>query len=206
MVAKCLFVLLVFALAGCGGGGSNPAADPSKWTETAPANYKAEFVTSAGRFVIECRREWAPKGADRFYNLVKSGFYNSARFFRVVPGFVVQWGMPADPAVGRAWGENTVIPDDPPAQGNLVGFVSFASRGPNSRTTQVFVNLANNAQLDSMGFQPFGRVTTGLDVIYKIYPGYGETPQQPQIQAEGEAYLARDFPKLDKIERASIIP
>lgn len=197
-------------LTGCGA--SNPLSDPSKNQAQAPETYKAEFDTTAGQFVIDVRREWAPRGADRFYNLVKSGFYDNSRFFRVVPGFVVQWGIPASPAVAKAWGENTVIQDDPVKQSNGVGFVSFASRGPNSRTTQVFINLRANANLDEMGFSPFGLVTTGMDVVMKLHAGYGEGapmgqgPDQQRITSEGEEYLAREFAKLDKITRARIIP
>lgn len=204
-----LLTAFVLFLGGCGSSGS---LDPAKLNAKSPETYKAEFDTSAGKFVIDVRREWAPQGADRFYNLVKSGFYDNARFFRVVPGFVVQWGIPASPAVAKAWGENTVIPDDPVKQSNAAGFVSFASRGPNSRTTQVFINLRPNQNLDDMGFSPFGLVTTGMDVVTRLHSGYGEGapmgggPDQQRITAEGEAYLEKEFPKLDKINRARILP
>lgn len=204
-----LLTAAAIALTGCGA--SSSLTSPAQWQGKGPETYQAEFDTTAGKFVIDVRREWAPNGADRFYNLVKSGFYDDARFFRVVPGFVIQWGIPASPAVAKAWGENTVINDDPVRQSNNTGFVSFASRGPNSRTTQVFINLKPNVNLDEMGFSPFGLVTTGLDVVMKLHSGYGEGapmgqgPDQQRITNEGEAYLAKDFPKLDKITHARII-
>ena len=205
-----LLLLATLFLGACGSSG--PLSDPSKANSKAPETYQAEFDTTAGKFVVDVRREWAPLGADRFYNLVKSGFYDNARFFRVVPGFVVQFGIPASPAVAKAWGENTVIQDDPVKQSNAAGFLSFASRGPNTRTTQVFINLRPNQNLDDMGFAPFGLVTTGMDVVTKLHSGYGEGapmgagPDQQRITAEGEEYLSKEFPKLDKINRARILP
>lgn len=169
----------------------------------APNHYQARFDTSKGPFVIEVKREWAPIGADRFYQLVKSGFYDEARFFRVAPGFVIQWGIARDPILNSQWKEK-VIPDDPVKEGNLAGWVSFASSGPNTRTTQVFVNLANNLQLDSMGFSAFGHITEGLDVIARIYTGYGEQPVQSLIETQGNAYLKQNFPNLDYIKTARI--
>jgi peptidyl-prolyl cis-trans isomerase A (cyclophilin A) len=168
-----------------------------------PAHYTARFDTSQGAFVIEVKHEWAPIGADRFYELVKSGFYDEARFFRVAPGFVIQWGIARDPMLNSQW-KDKVMPDDPVKEGNLAGYVSFASRGPNTRTTQIFVNLANNIQLDSMGFAAFGRITEGLDVIPRIYAGYRESPDQSLIETQGNAYLNQSFPKLDYIKTARI--
>lgn len=168
-----------------------------------PNHYKARFDTSQGAFVIEVKREWAPIGADRFYELVKSGFYDEARFFRVAPGFVIQWGIARDPMLNSQW-KDKVIPDDPVKEGNLAGYVSFASRGPNTRTTQVFVNLANNIQLDGMGFAAFGRITEGLDIIPRIFAGYTQQPDQAQIETQGNAYLNQSFPKLDYIKAARI--
>ncbi|HMD47979.1 MAG TPA: peptidylprolyl isomerase [Bryobacteraceae bacterium] len=169
-----------------------------------PAQYRARFDTSQGAFVIEVKREWAPIGADRFYQLVKSGFYDEARFFRVAPGFVIQWGIARDPILNSQW-KDKIIPDDPVKEANMAGYVSFASRGPNTRTTQIFLNLANNLQLDSMGFAAFGRVTEGLDVFSRIYAGYSaQPPDQALIEQQGNAYLGQNFPKLDYIKTARI--
>ena len=148
---------------------SNPAA----LTEQAPATYKAKFDTSRGVFVIEVRRDWAPNGADRFYNLVKNGFFDEARFFRVISGFMVQFGINGNPAVQRNW-RTAAIKDDPVKQSNTPGMVTFATGGPNTRTTQVFINYGNNARLDGQGFSPFGKVVSGMDVVEKLYAQYGE--------------------------------
>ena len=179
------------------------AFDPAKLKETAPATFAAEFDTSAGTFVVEVQRDLAPNGADRFFNLVKAGFFNDTRFFRVAPGFVVQWGLHGDPAVNTTW-RNANIPDDPVKEPNKRGNIVFATAGPNTRTTQLFINLKDNAFLDSMGFAPFGRVTKGMDVVDKITSEYGETPNQMLIQSRGNAYLKQAFPKLDYIKQASI--
>jgi len=168
-----------------------------------PAQYRARFDTTQGVFVIDVTRKWAPLGADRFYELVKSGFYDQARFFRVAPGFVIQWGIARDPILNSLW-KDKVIPDDPVKEANMSGYVSFASRGPNTRTTQIFVNLANNLQLDGMGFAAFGKVTEGLDVIGRMYGGYRESPDQSKIEEQGNAYLTQNFPKLDYIKTARI--
>jgi peptidyl-prolyl cis-trans isomerase A (cyclophilin A) len=185
------------------------ALDPATAKEQAPASYKARFTTSKGDFVVEVTRDWAPQGADRFYNLVKHGFFSEARFFRAIDGFMVQFGINGDPAVSAKWREAT-IPDDPVKQSNKRGYVTFATSGPNSRTTQLFINFGNNANLDGMGFAPFGKVATGMDVVDGVYKGYGEGapggagPNQGRIQAEGNAYLNRDFPKLDWVKEAKI--
>jgi peptidyl-prolyl cis-trans isomerase A (cyclophilin A) len=185
------------------------ALDPATAKEQAPATYKARFTTSKGDFVVEVTRDWAPQGADRFYNLVKHGFFSEARFFRAIEGFMVQFGINGDPAVSAKWREAT-IPDDPVKQSNKRGFVTFATSGKNSRTTQLFINFGNNATLDSMGFSPFGKVVTGMDVVDAVYKGYGEGapsgsgPNQGRIQGEGNAYLNRDFPKLDWVKEAKI--
>jgi peptidyl-prolyl cis-trans isomerase A (cyclophilin A) len=184
--------------------------DPSASTEQAPEIFRAQFDTSKGSFTIEVTRSWAPAGADRFYNLVKNGFYDGARFFRVLPGFVVQFGIPGDPEVARLW-RTAQFPDDPVTQSNVRGMITFATAGPNSRTTQVFVNLADNTSLDAMGFAPFGRVAEGMDIVGQLHSGYGEGaprgrgPEQGRIQTEGNAYLERQFPKLDHIQRAAIV-
>jgi peptidyl-prolyl cis-trans isomerase A (cyclophilin A) len=176
---------------------------PATLKAQAPAEYDVKFVTSAGDFVVHVKRDSAPLGADRFWNLVKHGFFNNAAFFRVVPGFVVQFGLNANPAVNKAW-DNAKFPDDPVKDSNHAGTLTFATAGPNTRTTQLFINLAENPRLDGMGFSPFATVTSGMDVIQKIYAGYGEQPDQEQITAHGAAYLTKSFPKLDVI-KATVI-
>jgi peptidyl-prolyl cis-trans isomerase A (cyclophilin A) len=176
---------------------------PSDLKGKAPEVYDVKFSTPKGDFVVEVVRSWAPQGADRFYNLVKHGFYNDAAFFRIVPGFVVQFGLSADPAVNRAW-HNADIKDDPVTQSNKVGYLTFATAGPNTRTTQVFINLGDNSGLDRQGFAPFGRVTSGMDVVQNLYSGYGEQPDQGAITNQGKAYTEKNFPKLDTIKSATI--
>jgi peptidyl-prolyl cis-trans isomerase A (cyclophilin A) len=176
---------------------------PSTLKATAPDEYEVTFKTTAGDFVVKVTRAWAPLGADRFYNLVKHGFFTDAAFFRVVPGFVVQFGLNAHPAVNAAW-EKAYIKDDPVTQSNHTGFLTFATAGPNTRTTQLFISLGENARLDSMGFSAFGQITTGMDVVQKIFSGYGESPDQAQITAEGKPYLDKHFPKLDRIVSATV--
>jgi peptidyl-prolyl cis-trans isomerase A (cyclophilin A) len=176
---------------------------PSDLKAKAPEVYDVKFSTPKGDFVVEVVRSWAPQGADRFYNLVKHGFYNDAAFFRIVPGFVVQFGLSADPAVNRAW-HNADIKDDPVTQSNKVGYLTFATAGPNTRTTQVFINLGDNSGLDRQGFAPFGRVTSGMDVVQNLYSGYGEQPDQGAITNQGKAYTDKNFPKLDTIKSAAI--
>jgi cyclophilin family peptidyl-prolyl cis-trans isomerase len=177
--------------------------------EQAPASYKVKFDTSKGPFVVQVTRDWAPQGADRFYNMVKSGFFDNTRFFRVVSGFMVQFGINGDPAVMAQW-RDSPIPDDKVTQSNKRGFITFATSGPNSRTTQVFINFADNSRLDQMGFSPFGQVTTGMNVVDQLYGGYGEGapngrgPDQGRIQREGNAYLTRDFGNMDYVKKATI--
>jgi peptidyl-prolyl cis-trans isomerase A (cyclophilin A) len=178
--------------------------NPSSLHETAPDVYEAKFSTTKGDFVVHVTRAWAPFGADRFYNLVKHHFYDHASFFRVVPGFVVQFGLSADPKVSRAW-QNATIRDDRVTQSNKPGFVTFATAGPNTRTTQIFINLGNNGGLDSQGFSPFGEVTQGMDIVKQLYSSYGESPDQGQITSKGKAYLDLSFPKLDSIKTAVIV-
>ena len=202
-------VLLLGVLAtpsfGQGGNLGNPAA----LNEKAPATYKARFDTSKGAFVLDVRRDWAPTGADRFYNLVKNGFYDDNRFFRVISGFMVQFGINGDPRVSAPW-RSAQINDDPVKQSNKRGFITFATSGPNSRTTQVFINFGDNGRLDGMGFSAFGQVTTGMNVVDALYSGYGEGapngrgPDQGRIQLQGNAYLTKDFPNLDYVKKATI--
>jgi peptidyl-prolyl cis-trans isomerase A (cyclophilin A) len=186
---------------------SNPAA----LNEKAPAVYKAKFDTSKGVFVVEVHRDWAPNGADRFYNLVKNGFYNDARFFRVISGFMVQFGISGDPKISAVWREAN-IKDDPVKESNQPGYITFATAGPNTRTTQVFINFGDNAGLDGQGFSPFGKIISGMEVVNALFSGYGEGaprgdgPDQGQVQQQGNAYLAKDFPKLDFIRTATIEP
>ena len=182
---------------------------PSLLTEKAPETFKARLDTSKGLVVIEVHRDWAALGADRFYNLVKNGFYDNIRFFRVLDNFMAQFGINGDPAVMAAWrGAN--IKDDAVKQSNKRGFITFATGGPNTRTTQVFINFKDNVGLDGQGFSPFGEVVSGMDVVDKLYSGYGEGapqgrgPDQSRTQMEGNAYLTKEFPKLDFIKKATI--
>jgi peptidyl-prolyl cis-trans isomerase A (cyclophilin A) len=183
---------------------------PSSLRAKAPETYKVKFTTTKGDVVIQVNRAWAPQGADRFYNLVRAGFYKDAAFFRVLPGFMAQFGISARPEVAEAW-ENAKILDDRVIQSNKRGTITFAMAGPNTRTTQVFINYGDNARLDSDGFAPFGQVIEGMDVVDKFYSGYGEGapsgrgPDQQKLTAQGKAYLDRFFPQLDRIISASIV-
>lgn len=205
--------LIAAAVMGCGqesdSVGSNTEAlmnpDSPEMTQTAPEQFSVKMETTAGDFVIEVQRSWAPHGADRFYNLVKAGFYDETRFFRVVPHFIVQWGMHGDPEIGKVW-FNARIPDDPVVQSNDQGTVTFAkTNSPNSRTTQLFINLRANANLDGMGFAPFGRVIEGMEAVEAINPEYGEQPSQGKIFEQGNAYLERHYPNLTYIKKAAVI-
>jgi peptidyl-prolyl cis-trans isomerase A (cyclophilin A) len=185
--------------------------NPAGLTEKAPATFKANLDTSKGLIEITVNREWAPNGADRFYNLVKAGFYDDVRFFRVIPNFMAQFGIHGNPSVMAAW-RPAQIKDDPVKQSNQRGYVVFATAGPNTRTTQLFINFKDNSSLDKQGFAPFGQVTKGMDVVDKIYDGYGEGaprgkgPEQGRIQNEGNAYLTKEFPRMDYIKTATIAP
>lgn len=184
-------------------------SDPASLNEQAPPVYKVKFDTSKGTFVVEVHRDWAPNGADRFYNLVKNGFYNDARFFRVIDGFMVQFGLNGDPKVSAVW-RDANIKDDPVKQSNTRGMITFATAGPNTRTTQVFISFGDNASLDGQGFSPFGKVVSGMEVVDSLYAGYGEGapqghgPNQGIVQSLGNPYLAKAFPKLDYINKATI--
>jgi peptidyl-prolyl cis-trans isomerase A (cyclophilin A) len=183
---------------------------PALLRDKAPDEYKVKFTTTRGDFVVTVTRVWAPLGADRFYSLVKHHFYDNASFFRVLPGFVVQFGISAYPPVSAAW-KSAVIKDDPVVQSNLRGYLVFATSGANSRTTQVFVNLVDNKRLDGMGFAPFGQVTDGMNVVEMLYDQYGEGapqgsgPDQDQIEKQGKPYLDKGWPKLDFIKTTAII-
>jgi peptidyl-prolyl cis-trans isomerase A (cyclophilin A) len=184
---------------------SNPAA----LKEQAPPVYKAKFDTTKGAFVVEVHRDWAPNGADRFYNLVKNGFYNNVRFFRVISGFMVQFGISGDPKLSAPWREAR-IPDDPVKQSNKRGMITYAMAGPNTRTSQVFINFADNANLDQSGFSPFGRIASGMDVVDKLNAEYGEGaprgrgPDQGRLQMEGNTYLNKEFSRMDYVKKATI--
>jgi peptidyl-prolyl cis-trans isomerase A (cyclophilin A) len=185
--------------------------DPSKLKEKAPETFKAEFDTTKGKFTVEVTRSLAPNGADRFYNLVRSGYFTDVAFFRVIPGFMCQFGIHGDPKVAATWREASIT-DDPVKSSNARGAITFATAGPNTRTTQLFINFANNSNLDRMGFSSFGKVTEGMDVVDKINGEYGEGaprgrgPDQGRIQREGNAFLKKDFPNLDYIKSAKILP
>lgn len=183
---------------------------PATATDKAPEKYRARFTTTKGDFVIEVYRDWAPLGADRFYNLVRRGFYDNISVFRMIPGFVAQWGIHGEPEVNTAW-RGARIQDDPAGkQTNARGTVTFAMGGPNTRTTHVFVNLQSNQVLDGMGFAPIGKVVEGLSTIESFYGGYGDGPpqgngpDQGRSNTEGNSYLQREFPRLDFIKAAKI--
>lgn len=176
----------------------------------APEVFRAKFTTSQGEIVIEVHRSWAPIGADRFYNLVVHGFFDGQRFFRVRQGYIAQFGIPGEPELAAAW-RSATIADDPPAQSNKRGTIAYAFTGPNTRATQVYVNLSDNQSLDGQGFAPFGIVATGMEAVDRLYSGYGETAgggmragKQDALFTGGNAYLAREFPRLDYIVRAAV--
>jgi peptidyl-prolyl cis-trans isomerase A (cyclophilin A) len=183
---------------------------PSSFTERSPETFNASFDTNKGEFVVEVHRAWAPLGADRFYNLVKGGYYDDCRFFRVIDSRLVQVGIHGNPKVQAAWAA-AVIPDDPQTESNKRGTVTFASAGPNTRSTQLFINLADNSRaFDRQRLAPIGRVASGLEVVESLYSGYGEGaprgsgPDQSTARAEGNAYLTKNFPKLDYIRKAIV--
>jgi peptidyl-prolyl cis-trans isomerase A (cyclophilin A) len=179
--------------------------DPATLKARAPETFDVKFTTTKGDVTVRATRAWAPNGVDRFYNLVRGGFFTDAAFFRVIPGFMAQFGISARPEVSRIWA-NANIPDDPVKESNTRGMMTFAQTSlPNSRSTQFFINYGNNARLDQDRFAPFARVTEGMDVMDKIFSGYGEQPNQGSITAEGKAYLDRQFPRLDRIISATIV-
>jgi peptidyl-prolyl cis-trans isomerase A (cyclophilin A) len=184
----------------------NPASLKAK----APEVWRARFTTTKGDVVIEVTRAWAPLGVDRFYNLVKNHYYDGAAFFRVLPGFVAQFGISSRPAVSKVW-TDAKFPDDPVKESNLRGYLTFATAGPNTRTTQIFINLADNPRLDGIGFAPFAKVVEGMDVVEQFYTGYGEGaprgngPDQGRMTGEGKAYIDKNFPLLDSIKTAVVL-
>ncbi len=199
-------------LAGCSSSSkSTEGAQEGKNAVTAPPEYKVKFETSKGDFTIEVHRDWAPKGADRFYALVQDKFFDGARFFRVVKNFVVQFGLIQTPAGQAPWWQQN-LPDDPVKESNTPGTITYAMAGPNTRTTQVFINLADNsALLDKQGFAPFGKVIDGMSVVEQLYSGYGDGPpqgngpDQSMIEQQGNEYLKARFDLLDYIKSARIL-
>ena len=170
-----------------------------------PDDYRVVLDTTKGDVVLQIYRAWAPLGADRFYNLVRAGFFADVRFFRVVDGFVAQFGMNGDPEVNSAW-DVAELPDDPSiGETNSRGRITFAHAGPNTRTTQLFLSIGNNGFLDSQGFPPFGEIVEGLSVLDSLYNGYGERPDQGRIGAQGNRYLESEFPMLDYVRRARLL-
>lgn len=187
--------------------------DPSNayWTTRAPERFFVRFETTKGAFVIDVHRDWAPRGADRFYQLVQSGFFDDSRFYRVRAGYIVQFGIAGDPAIAQRWRDQR-FPDDSVRHTNLRGVVAYAMTGPNTRTTQIYINLRDNTQLDAQGFSPIGEVVRGMDVVDALYAGYGETSgggmrngKQAPMFEEGNAYLDRNYPKLDHLRRAVVV-
>jgi len=219
VVCAAVAVALAALSAACqpDGGGAGKASsaltkpDEKAIAAPAPDSFKVAVETSKGTFTILAHRDWAPLGVDRFYNLVKLGYYDDTRFFRVLSGFMAQFGVHGDPKVNAAW-EPLRLEDDPVKQTNKRGTVSFATGGPNTRTTQLFINYGDNANLDGMGFAPIGEVVDGMAVVDSLYANYGEGapdgagPSQERIATEGNAYLTQSFPRLDFIRRARVVP
>jgi peptidyl-prolyl cis-trans isomerase A (cyclophilin A) len=184
----------------------NPS--PAELAQRAPDSFKVLFETSKGHFTVQAFRAWAPIGVDRFYFLAKHEYFDGVRFFRVLPNFVVQFGISGDPKIAEAW-ETRTLPDDPVKQSNQAGMITYAMGGPNSRTTQIFINKRDNGRLDAMGFAPIAKVIDGMHVVEQLYSGYGEGgrggPDQGQIRRQGNGYLDRQFPRLDSIVKARIV-
>ncbi|HJT89549.1 MAG TPA: peptidylprolyl isomerase [Bryobacteraceae bacterium] len=178
---------------------------PATMTAPAPDNYRVKFTTTKGDVLIDVTRAWAPRGADRFYNLVRAGFYTDAAFFRVIPDFMAQFGISARPEVSQIWTDEKIA-DDPVRQSNTRGRITFATAGTNTRTTQLFINYGDNSRLDELGFAPFGEVVEGMEVVDQVNAEYREQPDQSSIRAEGKSYLDANFPRLDRILSAAIVP
>jgi peptidyl-prolyl cis-trans isomerase A (cyclophilin A) len=220
---RTIFTMSLLLLAACGGspcGAPGPARfasdhvlmDPSspELRQVPPDSFDAVFHTTEGTMRVRVVREWAPLGAYRFYNLARQGFYDGSRFFRVLPGFVAQFGTSGDAAVDRIWHEQK-LPDDPRRVPNTAGTLTFASAGPDTRTTQLFFAYRSNEMLDQQGFTPIGRIIEGMDVLFRLHSGYGETPPQGRgpvfgcMLESGNAYLERRFPALDAVDRVEIV-
>jgi peptidyl-prolyl cis-trans isomerase A (cyclophilin A) len=206
LAAAVCFSLLPIACAKDSAQTTDSAASPapSDAAAQAPDSFRVAFETTRGNFVVDVFRQWSPRGVDRFHELVSSGYFTDVAFFRVLPGFVAQFGMHGDPEVSQRWSDRR-IPDDPVVQSNKRGTIVFATAGPNTRGNQFFINFSDNTRLDQMGFSPFGRVVEGMKVVDSIYAGYGESPDQGRIAAEGNRYLKRDFPRLDYIKSVRIV-
>lgn len=200
MRAVALLAACVAATLACGGS-SKDAATPAG---PAPDSFRVAFTTSKGTFVVQADRAWAPNGADRFYALTRAGFFDEDRFFRVLPAYIAQFGINDDRKVNEQWDAKT-IPDDPPRRSNARGTVVFTHTGPNTRSHQLFINLADNKRLDTQGFVPFGHVVSGMDVVDSLYSDYGDTPRQQLIATLGNNYLLRMFPKLDYVRTARLV-
>jgi len=177
---------------------------PAKKTPKAPDDFQVKFKTSQGDVIFDITRKLAPLGADRFHEAVSKGFYDKCRFFRVLPGFVVQFGINGDPDIQSHW-RQAQIKDDPVKGSNIRGTLVFATAGPDTRTTQMFINFSDNSRLDRMGFAPIGKVVKGMDIVEKINAEYAQKPNQTFIQQDGNKYLEEVFPRLDFIEKATIV-
>lgn len=215
--ARAVAVFLALAAFACGGEAPegegpppNPLLQTSRFQETAPEEYTVRLVTTEGEIVIDVRRAWSPRGADRFYNLVRNGWYDGVPFHRVVEGQIAQFGIHPDPYVNMVWREEFIMDDDPAGVSNRRGRVAFGHGGRDSRTVHVFLNLTDNAALDDQRFTPFGEVVEGMEVADALHAGYGEGPPrgdgvyQARAEARGDEYFA-DFPELDRITRAEIV-
>ncbi|MGE5646120.1 MAG: peptidylprolyl isomerase [Acidobacteriota bacterium] len=209
-VARCVaFLTIAFGLASCGGG-PKPVSETARSNTPVPDTYRVKFQTTKGVFTVEVTKAWAPEGAERFYRLIEQRFFDDARFFRVIRDFVVQFGINGDPATAARW-RNMIIQDDPVKQSNTRGKITFATSGPNTRTTQVFINLKDNPRLDKSGFAPFGEVVEGMEVVDRFFSAYGEGPprglgpDQNLIETQGNAYLEAKFPRLDYIKSARLV-
>ena len=222
-VVRLTLAACVVATSGCrggaGGGAMRPGASPALllapeqpyWSQPAPPRYDVQIKTTQGTFVIAVDRALAPRGADRFYRLVRAGYFDDSRFFRVVPGFIAQFGIPGDPAISRVW-KDRAMPDDSARTSNVRGTIAYAMTGPNTRTTQLFISLVDNSRIDVQGFAPIGRVVSGMDVVDRLYGGYGETAgggmragKQARMMNEGNRHLDQDFPKLDRLIAARVV-
>ncbi|HLX09070.1 MAG TPA: peptidylprolyl isomerase [Thermoanaerobaculia bacterium] len=219
LVALAAFTTPALAAAPAAVTGAAPAADRAAlldpgaalWQRQAPAVFQARFETGRGPFVVEVRRDWAPHGADRFFGLIAAGFFDDSRFFRVVAGYIAQFGVAGDPAVTAAW-KDRPIPDDPVRHGNARGTLAFAMTGPGTRLTQLYINLADNARLDPQGFAPIGRVVAGMEIVDSLYAAYGERSgggmragHQGQLLAGGNLWLDAEYPQLDRLWRVRLV-